>query len=128
VSLAVRIWVGAALATQLFFSADDMRQAAGAPVTVLFGDVNCSAEVDSVDSLTILRFSAGLPQPQGTDCRIGYTVLVDDQSRIWGDNNCDGSVDSRDAISELRWLARLTYVRNPACPEIGTPVQVDFGQ
>ncbi|MEX0682057.1 MAG: hypothetical protein WD472_01190, partial [Dehalococcoidia bacterium] len=42
-----------------------------------WGDVDCSGEVNPVDSLKLLRFDAGLPVAQEPDCPpIGDTVSV----------------------------------------------------
>jgi hypothetical protein len=103
-------------------------EAGGGGTTATWGDVNCSSTVDSVDSLWILRYSAGLPQPQGEGAcpfwGIGVTVGVDGTLRTWGDNDCSGAVNSVDALKTLRYVASLPVQQNEPCPDIGTTVQV----
>lgn len=73
----------------------------------LQGDANCSAVVDTVDALTILRQQAGL----GT---AACAQLADVQ--------CDGDVDAIDALQVLRWGAALSVTQEPGCAEIGQPL------
>jgi hypothetical protein len=113
----------------VYASSADLQSATAAQIPAAFGDVDCSGSINVVDSLKILRFSVGLPQPQGVGpCRIGDAVLVDSEPRLWGDNDCSGTVNSIDALKTLRQLTGLSYVQNEPCSDIGSAVQVDFGQ
>jgi len=75
---------------------------------VLYGDVDCSGTVDSVDMLFILRFVVNeQPAPLCIDV---------------ADLQCDGDKDVVDALQGLRFLAALSVNQQPGCPLIGTPV------
>jgi len=122
-------WFAAPSAALLSVSFVSLLGAGGAPAPSIFGDVDCSGALVSVDSLKVLRFSAGFPQPQiSQTCLIGYEVPVDGVSRIWGDNDCSGVVNSVDALKTLRQMAALSYAQSEPCPDIGSTVQADFGQ
>lgn len=103
-------------------------EAGGEGTPVQWGDVNCSSTIDSVDSLWILRYTAGLPQPQGESAcpfwGIGFTVAVDGEPRTWGDDDCSGAVNAVDALKTLRYVATLPVKQNYPCPGIGTTVDV----
>lgn len=73
------------------------------------GDVNCSDTVDSVDSLQILRATAGLPA--STDCLPEA-----------GDVDCSGAADAIDALQILRFIAGLPTNAAPVCTPIGEPL------
>lgn len=75
---------------------------------VYLGSVNCDADVDAVDALLVLRFSANIqPAAQCIDA---------------GDVQCDGDIDALDALQILRSVAGLTPIQEPGCPAIGSAV------
>jgi len=124
----LRWFIGTAFALSLCVSLALVHVAAAASISLPFGDVDCSGTITSVDSLRILRHSAGFPEPQMPPCRVGDGAMVDGVSRIWGDNDCSGAVNAVDALKTLRQLAALSYVQNEPCPDIDSTVQADFGQ
>jgi hypothetical protein len=83
---------------------------ASAGDAALQGDVNCSQNVDSVDSLQILRSVAGLPT--NANCLDGA-----------GDVNCSGAADAVDALNILRFIAGLGSGAPDGCTPIGEPLE-----
>lgn len=77
----------------------------------LQGDVNCSAAVDSIDSLQILRNAAGLP-------------ITADCLDAAADVNCDAERDSIDSLRILRFVAGLPNAPVEGCTAIGEPLAV----
>ena len=96
--------------------------------TFVWGDVNCSGGVNPVDSLTLLRFDAGLPVGQAPGCPALSNNLtpVAALQFSWGDVDCGGGINPVDALKVLRSDAGLSVDQAPGCPEIGneTPVVV----
>jgi len=91
----------------------------------LFGDVDCSGEVNAVDALKVLRHVVGLEVSQTEPCPdIGSTVTVDGVPRKWGDVDGDGDVDAVDALKILRHVAGLSVSQEPGTPPIGSTVRV----
>lgn len=82
------------------------------PEGPLWGDVDCDEDVDSVDSLKILRHVAGLPVSQDDPC----TPIGEPPSDV----DCDGAVNAVDALKILRYVANLTVAKGEQCPSIGT--------
>jgi hypothetical protein len=81
----------------------------------LHGDVDCDDDVDSVDSLKVLRHVAGLDVAQTEPCPdIGTGVP------IFGDIDCDDDVDSVDSLRILRHVAGLPNNLGPGCGPVGT--------
>jgi hypothetical protein len=85
--------------------------------TGLFGDVDCDEDVDSVDSLKILRHVAQLTVNQGPDCP---EIASEVPTGLFGDVACDDDVDSVDALFILRYVAFLLVNQPQGCREIGT--------
>jgi hypothetical protein len=86
-----------------------------------FGDVDCNGQVNSVDSLKILRYGASLSYSQNNPCPdIGSGTLPNGKKQ--GDIDCKGIVTSVDALKILRYGATLPYSQNepPPCPNIGS--------
>lgn len=73
------------------------------------GDVNCDANVNSIDSLQILRSVAGLSTTA--------PCLADA-----GDVNCDGAVNSIDSLRILRHVAGLSNTTPNGCIAISEPL------
>jgi len=91
----------------------------------LFGDVDCSGEVNAVDALKVLRHVVGLEVSQTEPCPdIGSTVMVDGVPRKWGDVDGDGDVNAVDALKILRHVAGLSVSQQPRTPPIGSTVRV----
>ena len=76
----------------------------------LSGDVDCSATVEAVDALSLLRHVAGLPP---------LAACLD-----LGDVDCDSGIDAVDALLVLRYVAALPVSLPPGCPPIGPPSAV----
>jgi titin len=79
------------------------------------GDVDCESNVNSVDSLKILRNAASLGYTQTEPCPDIGTVT----SQVIGDVDCDGLVNSIDSLKVLRYAASLGYTQNEPCTDIG---------
>jgi|GEM_PF-2330099 len=101
-------------------------QEAELPVAwLLWGDVNCSGDVEAVDALQILRHLVRLPVLQQEPCPdIGVTVSVDGTPRLWGDVDGSGEVNAADALKILRHVAMLSVEQQPGTPPIGREVEV----
>jgi hypothetical protein len=101
-------------------------QEAELPVAwLLWGDVNCSGDVEAVDALQILRHLVRLPVLQQEPCPdIGVTVSVDGTPRLWGDVDGSGEVNAADALKILRHVAMLSVQQQPGTPPIGREVEV----
>jgi len=94
-------------------------------MTVQWGDVNCSGDVEAVDALQILRHLVRLPVLQQEPCPdIGVTVSVDGTPRLWGDVDGSGEVNAADALKILRHVAMLSVEQQPGTPPIGREVEV----
>jgi Tol biopolymer transport system component len=94
-------------------------------MTVQWGDVNCSGDVEAVDALQILRHLVRLPVLEQEPCPdIGVTVSVDGTPRLWGDVDGDGEVNAADALKILRHVAMLSVQQQPGTPPIGREVEV----
>ena len=86
------------------------------PAQYLQGDVDCDEDVDSVDSLKVLRNIALLSVQQEPGCpEIGSEV-----ASLFGDVGCDDDVDAVDALFILRYVAVLPVPQPQGCREIGT--------
>jgi hypothetical protein len=84
---------------------------------VSVGDANCDGSVNPVDSLTVLRYDAGLPVTPPEDCIL-----------LTADINCDGEVNPIDSLGILRFDAGLPVSQPDDCPLPGTaPVVAAIG-
>lgn len=72
----------------------------------LKGSADCDGDVDTVDSLQVLRSVAGLP--------------VDAKCLAAGDSDCDTVLEASDAQLILRFVAQLPVQLPINCPPIGT--------
>ncbi len=80
------------------------------------GDVDCNGNVNSVDSLKILRHVAQLSVAQTEPCdNIGTGGPP-----LQGDVDCTGAVNSVDALKVLRHVAQLSVSQTEPCADIGT--------
>jgi hypothetical protein len=92
---------------------------------LLWGDVNCSGDVEAVDALQILRHLVRLSVLQQEPCPdIGVTVSVNGTPRLWGDVDGSGEVNAADALKILRHVAMLSVQQQPGTPPIGREVEV----
>ena len=82
------------------------------------GDVDCNGTVNSVDSLKILRFVAGLSVTQEPDCPDIDTEVAS----LFGDVDCTGAVNSVDSLKILRFVAGLSVSQTGQCADIGDPL------
>jgi hypothetical protein len=81
-------------------------------------DVDCNGAASSVDSLKILRYSAGLSYTYSTPClQIGDPY--GDPVELWGDLDCSGSINAVDALKGLRFVAGLSVTQNEPCIDLG---------
>lgn len=70
-----------------------------------FGDTNCTKSMDTLDALSILRYTAG------------FTTDADELECVeYGDLSCDSRVDAFDALLLLRLLAQLAAAVHELCP------------
>jgi hypothetical protein len=96
----------------------DAAIAVGQPCPTLFGDVDCSGGVNSVDALKVLRFGAGLGVSQSDPCvDLGQTLP---NTELQGDVDCSNTVNAVDALKLLRYGAGLSVAQNNPCPDVGT--------
>jgi hypothetical protein len=84
------------------------------------GNVDCNLAINSVDSLKVLRHSAGLGVSQDEPCRnIGLPrLLPPPDDRLIGDVDCSGDVTAVDALKVLRVVAGLDVALPPGCAAI----------
>ena len=80
---------------------------------LLWGDVNCSTEVDTVDGLAVLTHVVGFPPlATGPDCpSLGDPV----GGFAWGDVNCNEALDSIDALATLQFLVGFSPSQEEGC-------------
>jgi hypothetical protein len=92
----------------------------------LAGDVDCSNSVNSVDSLKILRFVAGLSVQQNEPCTnvgdgiAGFAPGAHGGPHFQGDVDCSGAANSVDSLKILRYVAGLPNNLPAGCPPIGS--------
>jgi hypothetical protein len=92
------------------------RSVVGPPgATLRQGDVDCDGQVNSIDSLKVLRFGAGLSVTQTEPCPDIGTVVT----QVIGDVDCSGGVNSIDALKILRHAAGLGNTQTEPCTDIG---------
>ena len=84
------------------------------------GDVDCDGDVDSVDSLKLLWWVAGLPFGQTDPC----PDVGSDVASLFGDVDCDDDVDSVDSLKILRFVAGLPFGQTEPCPDIGDALSI----
>jgi len=70
------------------------------------GNINCDGGVNSVDSLGLLRHSAGLGTLQNDPC-MDLGLVLPPSGDVMGDVNCSKSVNAVDALLILRASANL---------------------
>ena len=101
----------------------------GAPAThVVWGDNNCSQQVDPLDSLFVLRGDAGLPTDTGDCPGMGADIEVPGASpHIWGDVDCKDGMTPVDSLKVLRFDAGLGVPQTEGCPGMGTSVSIIEG-
>jgi hypothetical protein len=93
------------------------------PSANAFGNADCGGGINSVDSLKILRYGAGLTYTQTEPCpdigtalaRLGAAGMLTQM----GDVDCDEDVDSVDALKILRSVASLPVAQTEPCRDIG---------
>jgi hypothetical protein len=79
----------------------------------LAGDANCDGSINPVDSLTVLRYDAGLPVLPAEECIL-----------LTADINCDGEVNPVDSLGILRFDAGLPVSQPEGCPLLGAGATV----
>lgn len=91
-----------------------------APVQLIWGDANCLAGINPVDSLTVLRADAGLFVLLGEPCAPpGDIGLFDGISRTWADFDCDLSMSPIDALKILQFDSGFQPIQTGDCPNYG---------
>jgi len=86
---------------------------------LMWGDLDCSATLDSADALLLLRATLGLPVTQSEPCPdVGQSV----GGRLWGDVDCNGVVNAADAQALLRATVGRPLSLPAGCPQTGTLV------
>jgi hypothetical protein len=92
---------------------------------LVWGDANCTQDVNPVDSLLTLREDAGLSVNTGACPPLNSTVDVLNASpHTWGDIDCGGELVPVDSLKILRYDAGLSVAQAGGCPLIGSDVQV----
>ncbi len=82
------------------------------------GDVDCNGGANSVDSLKLLRYNAGLPYAHSSPClEIGDEY--GDPVHLWGDLDCSGVINAVDALKALRFVAGLPVAQTEPCIDLG---------
>ena len=84
----------------------------------IFGDVDCSSAVNSVDALKVLRHGAALSVSQTEPCVDLGGMLPN--TEMQGDVDCTGQVNAVDALKLLRYAAALSVSQTEPCPDVGT--------
>ena len=92
---------------------------APAPTSVRLGDVDCDADVDSLDALKILASVAFGTLEQPLACAESVDAI---DAQISGDVDCDHDVDSVDALKILQFVASVPFSQKMPCVAIGEPV------
>jgi hypothetical protein len=82
------------------------------------GDVDCDGDVDPVDALKVMRWSAALSVIQTQPCPLIGTA-VPGPPNLWGDVDCSGTVNSIDALKLLRFTVAIPVFQTEPCPDIG---------
>jgi hypothetical protein len=83
------------------------------------GDVDCNGQINSIDSLKLLRHSALLSVSQSEPCpNIGVEINANPEEM--GDINCDANENSVDSLQILRHSASLPVTLPQGCRRIGT--------
>jgi hypothetical protein len=123
--------VAAALA---FLALSPVRASASQPLTLVWGDADCSGQVTPVDSLAILRSDAGLPvTKQHPDCPELGEALAADAARVapaglalvWGNVDCMGGLGPVDSLKVLIADTGGVVGQAPGCPPMGAPLDGD---
>lgn len=102
--------------------------AASSPLTLVWGDVDCSGQANPVDTLALLRSDAGLavtkahPSCPGIGSSVAFTQASPAGQLVWGDVDCGGDVSPIDAVKVLRADAALHVDQAAGCPAIGSDV------
>lgn len=93
------------------------------PLTVQWGDLDCSGLADGSDALVPLSIAAGVTPPpaQGQCPDLGQPLVVLGQMREWGDVDCLGGDPIADALAIVQQLAiyYYPYARAVSCPVPG---------
>lgn len=113
----------------------DRADAAGEPFQELWGDLNCSGEVQAIDALYPLHYVAGhvyyIPEGICWDTQMGMfpdTLLQIEggPQAQWADVDCSGKITAVDALRVLRFVAGLPNTVPEECPEIGPLTTLSF--
>ena len=82
------------------------------------GNADCNQAINSVDSLKILRYAAGLSVVQSDPCKDVGEVIGSGFKQA--DADCNGAINSVDALKVLRAVAGLSVSQSVGCtPVIG---------
>ena len=88
------------------------------PPPLVWGDVDCIAPINAVDSLAIQRWKVGFSYNHAPGCpQIGVPMLP----TLWGDVDCSGIVNAVDSLTIQRWKVALPVEQTLPCPTIGDP-------
>jgi len=98
----------------------------------LWADIDCSNNVNPIDSLKMLRADAGLSVSQQANCPAPSTSLdvtwgtavQTTTTEKWADSDCSGSLNPVDSLKVLRFDAGLTNIQQEPCPDIGSEVLI----
>jgi dipeptidyl aminopeptidase/acylaminoacyl peptidase len=88
-------------------------------LTLSWGDVDCSGEVDVFDALFWLRDNAGFV-PVGSNCPAINSPLETQSfgELLWGELNCSGGIETEDVMLLLRDTAGLPPANLQDCPAL----------
>ncbi|MEX0682185.1 MAG: hypothetical protein WD904_01330 [Dehalococcoidia bacterium] len=108
------------------------------PLSDLWGDVDCSDEVNPIDSLKELRTDAGLPATQVPFCPawnalVRFLLSLNSDIGVqgglevpWGDVDCSGLLSPVDSLKILREDAGLNVDQPNGCPPLGEEVAYEL--
>jgi len=89
------------------------------PISVRLGDVDCDADVDTLDALNVLISLVFGTLEHPLTCG-EFVTAIDVQ--ISGDVDCDHDVDSVDALKILQFVASVPFSQEEPCVAIGEPI------
>ena len=96
---------------------------------LMWGDIDCSGEVQPADALPILLYNlaGGVATGQGGHACPGLEDIFEftSGSPQWGNVACqNGDIGLLDVLAVLKWYAHFEYERSTFCPQIGEPLDL----
>jgi CSLREA domain-containing protein len=97
------------------------------PISVIWGDVDCSTSLSIGDAQKTARSLIGLSVTQTPPCpHVGDHIVAGSVwgDVVWGDVDCNEAVTIGDAQKTARKLIGLPVTQAEGCPEIGSSVEL----